>query len=60
MRDQNIHIYLTEDERSILLRSLLNQRNDILAQGGYGDCVNELILKVVQARRAGLLHSLLR
>lgn len=60
MKEAKIHIYLTEDERAILLRALLNLRNDIIGQGGYGDCVNELILKVAQARKESLLHSLLR
>ena len=46
MREQKFHIYLDSHERTILLHSLVELKNQLLAQGRYADCVDELIFKV--------------
>ena len=48
MREQKFHIYLDSHERTILLHSLVELKNQLLAQGRYADCVDELIFKVRQ------------
>lgn len=40
------YLYLSNDELSILLRSLIRLKNLLIQQGRYTDCVDELILKV--------------
>ena len=45
MREQKFHIYLDSHERTILLHSLVELKNQLLAQGRYADCVDELIFK---------------
>jgi len=49
MRDKKSHIYLDSHERSILLHSLVELKNQLLQQGRYTDCVDELIFKVTAA-----------
>ena len=40
------YLYLSNEELSILLRSLIRLKNSLIQQGRYTDCVDELILKV--------------
>ena len=49
MREQKFHIYLDSQERTILLHSLVELKNQLLAQGRYADCIDELIFKVTGA-----------
>jgi len=49
MRDKKTHIYLDSQEKSILLHSLVELKNQLIRQGKYGDCVDELIFKVANA-----------
>jgi hypothetical protein len=46
---QKKHLYLNESETSIVLHSLVRLRNALIEQGRYTDCVDELILKVMNA-----------
>lgn len=50
MRDKKSHLYLDSHERSILLHSLVELKNQLIQQGRYTDCVDELIFKVTAAR----------
>ena len=50
MREKKSHLYLTHEERSLLLHSLVNLKNDLIHQGRYTDCVDELIFKVAGAK----------
>lgn len=46
MSKQKFHIYLDSCKRAILLHSLVELKNQLLAQGRYGDCMNEPIFEV--------------
>lgn len=50
MREKKSHLYLDSHERSILLHSLVELKNQLIQQGRYTDCVDELIVKVTTAR----------
>jgi len=50
MRDKKHHIYLDSHERTLLLHSLVELKNQLIQQGRYTDCVDELIFKVTVAR----------
>lgn len=41
------YLYLSNEELGILLRSLIRLKNSLIQQGRYTDCVDELILKVM-------------
>ena len=49
MREKKNHLYVDSRERSILLHSLVELKNQLIQQGRYTDCVDELIFKVVNA-----------
>ena len=49
MREKKNHVYLDSHERTILLHSLVELKNQLIQQGRYSDCVDELIYKVTTA-----------
>jgi hypothetical protein len=49
MGEKKNHLYVDSQERSILLHSLVELKNQLIQQGRYTDCVDELIFKVVNA-----------
>ncbi len=49
MREKKTHIYMDSQERTLLLHSLVELKNQLIQQGRYTDCVDELIFKVVNA-----------
>ena len=38
MKDPKYHIYLTNEERSEVLKSLIDLKNEMIVQGKYTDC----------------------
>lgn len=51
MPNQKYYIAINEYERRIIINSLNNLRNHLLSEGRYTDCVDELLVKVVYAKR---------
>ncbi len=49
MREKKTHIYVDSQERTLLLHSLVELKNQLIQQGKYGDCVDEIIFKVANA-----------
>ena len=49
MREKLNHLYLDSEERSLLLHSLVELKNQLIKQGRYTDPVDELIYKVTTA-----------
>lgn len=49
MREKINHLYVDSQERTILLHSLVELKNQLIRQGRYTDCVDELIYKVINA-----------
>ena len=49
MRDKTYHIYLDSHERKLLIHSLVEIKNQLIQQGRYTDCIDELIFKVINA-----------
>lgn len=50
MREKLNHLYVDNHERKILLHSLVELKNQLIQQGRYTDCVDELIFKVTTKR----------
>ena len=44
------HLYLTVDERRMILDSLIEKKNDLIRTGHYTDAVDEIIIKLTKAR----------
>ncbi len=47
MREKKTHLYVDSQERTLLLHSLVEMKNELIRQGRYTDCVDELIFKVI-------------
>ena len=43
------YLYLTEDELRVLVQSLVRLKNSLIQQDRYTDCVDELIVKVLDS-----------
>lgn len=54
MREKKYHIYLTDDEQSRVMQSLVNLKNNLIAQGRYTDAVDDVLLKVLSAKKKKL------
>lgn len=51
MKKDNYYIYLSERERNEIIRSLINLKNNLTAQGKYTDAVDDVIIKISNARK---------
>lgn len=49
MKDKTNYLYLDSNERKLLIHSLVELKNQLIKQGRYTDCVDELIFKVINA-----------
>ena len=49
MREKKNHLYVDSQERTLLLHRLVELKNQLIQQGRYTDCVDELIFKVANA-----------
>lgn len=49
MRETKYHIYLDSQERTLLLHSLVELKNQLIQQGRYTDPVDELIFTISNA-----------
>lgn len=54
MKDTKYHIYLTNEERSEVLKSLIDLKNEMIVQGKYTDVLNEIIVKLYKARKKNI------
>ena len=44
------HIYLTAEERRVVINSLIDLRNDLISRCKYTDIIDELIIKFTKAK----------
>lgn len=49
MREKLNHLYVDSKQRTLLLQGLVELKNQLIQQGRYTDCVDELIFKVINA-----------
>ena len=54
MKEQKYHIYLTEQERSEVIKFLIDLKNALIRQGKYTDAVDDLPVKLTGAKRKKL------
>lgn len=50
MRNPKYHLYLTQDERRMIVGSLIELRNRIISEGRYTDVIDELLVKFINAK----------
>ena len=51
MKEQKYHLYLSKDEYSEVLQSLMRLKNNLIAQGRYTDGVDDVLCKVLSAKK---------
>ena len=54
MREKNYHLYLNEKERNRVIQSLIELKNNSAAQRRYTDAVDEVLCKVLGAKKKEL------
>ena len=51
MREQKYHVYLTADEQSRVIQSLIRLKNNHITEGRYTDAVDDVLCKVLSAKK---------
>lgn len=54
MREEKFHIYLNDDKYSRVIQSLIRLKNSLIAQGRYTDGVDDVLCKVMLAKKRKL------
>ena len=54
MKDPKYHIYLTNEERSEVLKSLIDLKIEMIVQGKYTDVLDEIIVKLYKSRKKNI------
>lgn len=54
MKDSKYHIYLTNEEHSEVLKSLIDLKNEMIVQAKYTDVLDEIIVKLYKARKKNI------
>lgn len=45
------HIYLTPEERKLIIESLISEESSLISAGKYTDGVDDVLLKILQAKK---------
>ena len=51
MKEQKYHLYLSKEEYSEVLQSLIRLKNSLIAQGRYTDGVDDILCKLISAKK---------
>ena len=54
MKGEKYHIYLSTKERNEIVAFLINLKNKLIEQGRYTDAVDDLLCKVLSAKKRKL------
>ncbi len=54
MKEQKYHLYLSKDEYSRVIQSLIRLKNSLIAQGRYTDGVDDVLCKVLSTKKRKL------
>ena len=54
MREEKFHIYLNDDEYGRVIQSLIRLKNSLIAQGRYTDGVDDVLCKIMSAKKRKL------
>lgn len=59
MREPKDHLYLSHEEVRLIIQVLIDKRNKLIQMGKYTDAVDDLIIKVMNAKTVELkvVHS---
>ena len=55
MRSKKYHVYLTEEEKRLAIKALMDERNALIASGHYTDAIDDLLVRVVTRKPKNML-----
>lgn len=50
MRNPKHHLFITQEERRMIVNGLIDLRNNLILQGRYTDIIDELLIKLAKAK----------
>ena len=50
------HIYLTPEERKLIIESLISEKNTLISAGKYTDCIDDILLNSLGIAAGTVLH----
>jgi non-homologous end joining protein Ku len=54
MKNLNYHLYLTDDEYSQVIHSLIELKNKLIQAGKYTDVVDDLFVRLISAKKKNI------
>ena len=54
MKKLNYHLYLTDDEYSQVIHSLIELKNNFIQAGKYTDVVDDLLVRLISAKKKNI------
>lgn len=54
MKNLNCHLYLTDDEYSQVIHSLIELKNNLIQAGKYTDVVDDLFVRLISAKKKNI------
>ena len=55
MRNKKYHVYLSEEERKLAIKALIDERNALIASGRYTDAIDDLIVRILSRKPKNML-----
>ena len=47
---KKFYIYITPEERNLIIESLISKKNELISAGKYTDGVDDVLLKIMRAK----------
>ena len=54
MKNLNYHLYLTDEEYSQVIHSLIELKNNLIQAGKYTDVVDDLLVRLISAKKKNI------
>ena len=54
MKNLNYYLYLTDDEYSQVIHSLIELKNNLIQAGKYTDVVDDLLVRLISAKKKNI------
>ena len=48
---KKFYLYLTHEERNLIIESLIAKKNELISAGKYTDGVDDVLLKIMQSKQ---------
>ena len=45
------YFYLTDEEKSLIIKSLISKKNALISEGKYTDGIDDVLLKILRSKK---------